>query len=106
MAITQEQVSNRRDKLVESTFHDFAPVWLVNDEYRANESSYLFNLVFYHPVHGWVNQRYKFDTFNNVLYFMGERRVSEEEILRLEEQQPFIPGNGVASVPYNPDNRL
>jgi hypothetical protein len=106
MSVRTDKLSAQRNKKVQETFHDLAPLWLIDDEYRAREDSFFFNVVYLHPVHGWINQRARFDTFNNNLYHLGEARVSEEGALQLQELEPFASGTGAASTPNNPANRL
>src|SRR5205814_6007729 len=86
MAIRSDKLNAQRNKKVKETFHDLAPLWLINDEYRPRENSFLFNVIYLHPVHGWLNQHARFDTFNNVLYRLGEARVSEEGVLQVQEE--------------------
>jgi len=105
MSFTPEQRKNRRYKKVQNLFSDLAPVWLMNDSYRSFRDSFFFNAVYCHSVHGWLNQRLRYDTFNDVLYRLGETRMSETEVLPLEEQAPYVSGNEVACIPNNPGNR-
>lgn len=106
MAISNEQMKARRDRKLRQTLKDLAPIWLVNDEYRPQEDSLVFNVIYLAPVYGWVNQRYKYDAFNDVLYHMGQRRLKEEETLQIQEQEPYIPGEIATRVPVNPAHRL
>ena len=105
-SITHEQRLLNRDKKVQTTFGNVAPLWLISDEYRRRDNSFLFNVVYYHPVHGWINEHIRYDTFNDVLYHMGETRVSEESVLGLQDRDPYISGNGAGSTPNNPGNHL
>ncbi len=66
------------------------PVWLVEETPILKDDAVLFNVVFYHPYYGWVNRRYRFDAFNNVLYHQGQITVSENDALALEEKRPYI----------------
>jgi hypothetical protein len=105
MIINREQMMAQRDKKVRDAFSDFAPVWLINDEYHAPEDSFVFNIVYNNPVHSWINQHLRYDLFNDVLYRMGENRVSEESLLKIQEQDPYIWGSGDASTPNHPADR-
>ena len=106
MSITREQLIDKRYKRVQETFFDLAPVWLINDKYRSREDSFFFNLVYCHPVHGWIDQHIRYDTFNDVLYHMGEARVSENAVLQLQDLDPYVSGSRAACTPNNPANRL
>ena len=105
MSMNSEQKLAKRDKKLHQTFHDLAPVWLINNQYHGREESYFFNIIYQHPVHGWVDQRARYDTFNDVFYRMGETRVSEESLMKIQEQNPYLSGSGEASIPNNPANR-
>jgi hypothetical protein len=50
----------------------------------------LFNVVFIHNRYGWVNRRYRFDAFNNVLYYKGQIAVSEDAALDVQEKEPYV----------------
>jgi hypothetical protein len=95
----------QRDVKVKDVFADFAPVWLMNDEYRASKDSFFFNLVYCHPVHSWINQHIRYDLFNNVLYHMGEKAVSDQTMLEVQEHDPYIAGDGGATTPNHPANQ-
>src|SRR5437773_9534184 len=106
MAFRPEQMRTRRDKKIRDTMGQWAPIWLVHEEYRPHEDSIVFNLVYEHPIYGWVNHRFKYDTFNDVLYHMGQKQIKEEETLPLQEQEPYIFGEIATRVPNDPDQRL
>src|SRR5258708_22879195 len=105
MAIPRQQIAAKRDIKVRAAMSQLAPIWLVTDDYRPNEDALLFNLVYDNPVYGWVNERYKYDSYNDVLYHMGERRLKEEEVLPLEDKDPYIPGEVATRVPNSPAGR-
>ena len=106
MSIRSDRLSAQRNKKIQEIFHDLAPLWLIDDDYRARDASFFFNVIYLHPVHGWLYQRIRFDTFNNNLYRLREARLSQEGILQVQEQEPFVSGTGAASTPNNPANRL
>ncbi len=68
----------------------FAPVWLVSDVVLPADESVILNVMFQHPRYGWVNRRYKYDGFNNVLYYKGQVVVDEYTALAVQENEPFI----------------
>jgi hypothetical protein len=80
----------RRDDKVQPHLEQYAPVWLVHEEPIPQDDALVFNVVFYHPRYGWVNRRYRYDAFNNVLYHRGQTTIGEEEALELEEKKPYI----------------
>ena len=76
----------------------YAPVWLVDDNPVADDELVFFNVVFNHPRYGWVNRRYRFDAFDNVLYHSGQTTITEEKALEVEEQTPYVPAELINSV--------
>src|SRR5258708_37269954 len=106
MAHNRDQMREGRDEKIRGAFSDMAPLWLLNEDYHPQEDSFTFNLIYKHPVHGWINERCKYDGVTDVLYPLGEIRISEDQLLQLHEKEPFIASIGEAVVPINPDNRL
>lgn len=87
-----------RDAKVRSHLEQYAPVWLVNEVAIPQDDALMFNVMFYHPQYGWVNRRYRYDGFNDVLYHKGQNLVSEEKALDLEEQKPYIEADMINTV--------
>jgi len=106
MTISLEQLDLKRHDKVQHTFGGYAPLWLINDHYRSRDDSYLFDVIYAHPVHGWVNQHIRYDTFTDNLYHLGEARISEEAVLALQSEDSYIVGDGDGSIPNNPANVL
>ena len=102
MAINQteklKRMRQRRDAKVHPHLEQYAPVWLVEEKPIPQDDALLFNVVFFHPRYGWVNRRYRFDSFNNVLYHQGQRAISEEEAMSFEEKKPYITAETVNTV--------
>jgi hypothetical protein len=105
MALTIEQARTKRDAKILDSLAEFAPIWLTDDTYRENEEALLFNLVYAHPLDGMVKERFKYDAFNDVLYHMGGRLLSESELLDIEAQPPYIDGEVLTRVPNAPQFR-
>ncbi len=103
---TRQEVAARRDQKVLTTLGEIGPLWLINDVYRPLEESLLFDLVYAHSEYGWVQQRFKFDAFNNVLYHMGVTRLTEAKALEIQEGDPYLLGEVATAVPVHPVNRL
>jgi hypothetical protein len=106
MSLNRAQMMAQRDKKVQNVFLDYAPVWLIKDEYRSRKDSFFFNIVYCNPVHSWINGHYQYDVFNDNLYQLGETRVAEQLLLEIQEQTPYLSGSGMGSIPTNPGNRL
>ncbi|NLE52221.1 MAG: hypothetical protein GX613_12535 [Chloroflexi bacterium] len=87
-----------RDMKVREHFEQYAPVWLVDEEPLVEDETLRFNVVFVHPRYGWVTRRYRFDAFNNVLYYHGQRRLREEDTLDLLDQEPYTPAETINTV--------
>ena len=105
MPISREEMIAKRDEKVLSALKELAPLWLLNEKYRPHEDALSFNLVYDSPVYGWVSHRYKYDGFNDVLYHLGERRLGEEEVLKVQEQEPYVGGEVATTVPNRPAAR-
>ncbi|HLA44222.1 MAG TPA: hypothetical protein VJZ27_12340 [Aggregatilineales bacterium] len=80
-----------RDKKVHEHLSQYAPVWLVNEQAQYDTDALQFEVIFNHPRYGWVNRRYNFDSYNDVLYHKGQTLVSEEDTFELQNQDPYIP---------------
>ncbi len=105
MPISREVMNVQREKKIRGAMGMWAPFWLVDDQYRPREDGLVFSLVYQHPVYGWVKHHFKYDGFNDVLYHMGEARLSEADVLAIQEQEPFIPGEVSTRVPNAPQSR-
>jgi hypothetical protein len=106
MPYTQEQVRALRDIKINALVQGVAPVWLVKEEFRPREDSLIFDLVFQDPSYGWMNRHYKYDGFNDVLYHLGWRLLSEDETLAIQEQEPCTAGEVASHAPNAPANRV
>ena len=80
----------RRDAKSKPHLEQYAPVWIVDEKRVPEDEALLFNVVFQHNRYGWVNRRYKFDGFNQVLYFKGQSSITEDEALKIQAQEPYI----------------
>ena len=79
-----------RDAKVIPHLEQYAPAWIVNEKLIPAEDSIQFNVVFRHPRYGWVNRRYRYDNFNNVLYHKGQKTISEEEAVEIQDSEPYL----------------
>ena len=86
-----KRVHEKRWEKVEPHLKQYAPVWLVEETLIPEDSSIQFHVLFEHHNYGWVNRRYKYDGFNDVLYHKGQTLVDEDDALEIvEAQEPFI----------------
>ena len=85
-----EDILKRRDAKVRLHLLQYAPVWLVDEKVIPREDAVQFNVVFQHNLYGWVNRRYRYDAFNDVLYHKGQTTLSEDEVISIQEKEPYI----------------
>ena len=83
-----ETLKAKRDAKVRPHLTQYAPVWLVDEKIFPDDEAIQFNVVFQHNLYGWVTRRYRYDGFNNVLYFKGETVMPEEKMMALQQQEP------------------
>jgi hypothetical protein len=85
------KVHQMRQVKVEPHLRQYAPVWIIEEKLIPEDSSIQFNVLFQHNIYGWVNRRYRYDGFNDVLYHKGQTLMDEDDALDiLEDREPFI----------------
>lgn len=85
------KVHEMRDAKAIPHLEQYAPVWVIEEKLIPEDSALQFNVLFQHNLYGWVNRRYRYDGFNNVLYHKGQTLVDEEQALELiAEKAPYI----------------
>jgi hypothetical protein len=87
---SSKNLLQRRDAKVIPHIQQYAPVWIVDQHVITEDEAVQFNVVFQHKLYGWVNRRYRYDGFNDVLYHKGQTLLPEEEALLLQENEPYI----------------
>ncbi len=80
----------KRDAKAKPHLEQYAPVWLVNQKIIEDDEAVQFNVVFEHSRYGWVSRRYRYDGFNDVLYYKGQTILSEDEALAVQEKEPYV----------------
>lgn len=98
MPTTKEQLLKLRNAKVKHHLEQYAPVWLVDEKIIEIDEAVQFNVVFQHNLYGWVNRRYRYDGFNDVLYHKGQVLMPEEEVLKLQDKEPYMPAT-IADIP-------
>ena len=84
-------VLKMRDAEAIPHLEQYAPVWLFDEKFLPDDESVIFSVVFQHNLYGWVKRRYKYDSFGDVLYYLGETVIPEDEALTLQSQnEPYI----------------
>jgi hypothetical protein len=94
----QDLLRQKRDSKAMPHLEQYAPAWLVDEKVLLADEAVLFEVVFQHNLYGWVRRRYRYDGFNDVLYYRGQTVLSESETLTIQEKQPYIT-TGVPDVP-------
>lgn len=89
---------SKRDAKVHDHLSQYAPVWLTKEEVLLAEDVIRFEVVFDHPHYGWVKRRYRFDSYNNVLYYNGQVKIDEEQTFELQNETPYISAEFVNTV--------
>lgn len=84
------RILERRDARVAAHLEQYAPVWLVDQRMMPEDDAVRFNVVFQHHLYGWVNRRYKYDSFNDVLYHLGQTSVPEDAALDIQQEEPWV----------------
>jgi hypothetical protein len=86
----EKTLLQKRDAKTIPHIEQYAPVWIVDQKIIPDDEAVQFNVIFQHPLYGWVNRRYRYDGFNNVLYHKGQTLVSEDEALEIQAQEPYV----------------
>jgi len=85
-----QSLREKRDAKAIPHLEQYAPVWIIDETFILDESALQFSAVFQHPEYGWVNRRYRYDGFNNVLYHKGQVSVAESDVLTIQESDPYV----------------
>ena len=93
-----EAIKTLRYQKAQNHLEQYAPIWLVDDKVIVGEDAVQFNVVFQHPTYGWVNRRYRYDAFSDVLFQKGQRTVDEDDALEIQEQEPYIAASMMNSI--------
>jgi hypothetical protein len=91
-------ILEKRNAKVETHLIQYAPVWIIDQKITPSDESVLFDAVFQHNQYGWVRRRYRYDAYNDVLYYKGEVKLSESEVLAIQEKEPYLVST-VADIP-------
>ncbi len=86
----EQSLRDKRDAKVKPHLDQYAPVWIIDEKIILADEAIQFNVMFQHPEYGWVNRRYRYDGFNDVLYHKGQTLMNENDTLPLQETDPYI----------------
>lgn len=85
-----ETLRKKRDIKAMPHLEQYAPVWITDEQVFEIDEALQFDVLFQHHVHGWINRRYRYDGFNNVLYHKGQTLVAEDDALNKIGSSPYI----------------
>ena len=94
--ITKSDLLTKRDAKAKPHLQQYAPVWIVDEIILLEDEAIQFNAVFLHPRAdaesrpAWVSRRYRYDAFNDTLYHKGQTLMDEDDVLELQETEPYI----------------
>lgn len=88
----------KRDAKVREHLSQYAPVWLISEKVIPSDESVQFEVLFQHNLYGWMNRRYVYDGFNNVLYHKGQVPADIDLVNRLTTTEPWL-STVVADIP-------
>lgn len=83
-----EIIREKRDAFIRPHLEQYAPVWLASETVTPETDTAVFEVVFQNPYYGWVKRRYRYDAFDDVLYYLGETVVPEDKVIEIQERQP------------------
>ena len=86
----EQELRAKRDAKAKPHLNQYAPVWIIDEKTISADEAIQFNVMFQHPEYGWVNRRYRYDGFNDVLYHKGQTLMNESEILSVQDKEPYI----------------
>ncbi len=94
----EQTLRSKRDSKAIPHLEQYAPVWIVEEKLIPSDEAVQFNVMFEHPLYGWVNRRYRYDGFNDVLYHKGQTLMNENAVLDAQAKDPYI-ATTVADIP-------
>ncbi|MFP4437172.1 MAG: hypothetical protein ACLFVO_07985 [Chloroflexaceae bacterium] len=80
-----------RDRALASAFRENDFVWLVQERYDPQFDAWNVDFVYQSMMGRWMRKRYRYDGPSGVVYFLGERPVSEEELTSLRRTAKVFP---------------
>lgn len=89
----------KRDAKVREHLTQYAPVWLISEKVISSDESVQFEILFQHNLYGWINRRYLYDGFNDVLYHKGQVPADFELTDSLISTAPWI-SSVIADIPH------
>lgn len=92
--IDSEDVRVKRDRTLATKFRPGERVWMVGEQYDAVFNTWRIDVVRMGKQGQWMRQRYTYDVPTGVVYFFGERPLSDEEFALVRRTgKPFPAGS-------------
>jgi hypothetical protein len=88
--MNKTELLQKRDAKAKAHLEQYAPVWIIDEKFILDEDAIQFNVMFQHGQYGWVNRRYRYDGFNNVLYHKGQTLMPEAEVIAVVDREPYL----------------
>jgi hypothetical protein len=88
--MNEQELRAKRDAKAQPHLDQYAPLWIIDEKVMLFDEAIQFNVMFEHPEYGWVNRRYRYDGFNDVLYHKGQTLMAENQVLLVQEKEPYI----------------
>jgi len=87
---TDPTLLEERDQRIATMFKPNERVWIVDEHYFPDSTIWRIDLVSRSKEGYWMRKRYRYEVPTRVLYFMGQRPLSEEEFATVRrEGKPF-----------------
>lgn len=86
----KDDIRQKRDVKTIPHLEQYAPVWIIDEQFFEVDEAVQFNVLFQHVSHGWVSRRYRYDAFNNTLYHKGQQLMGEDKALEYMDKEPYI----------------
>lgn len=71
---------SERDRVLALLLKPNETAWLLEERYEAPTSSWMLTIVRQGAQASWMRQRYRYDSAVDVLFFLGERPLNDEEL--------------------------
>ncbi len=88
---TSSAMLAKRDRALAMAFHPDEMVWLAGERYDDIIDTWIVDVVRMSKLGRWMHQRYSYDTTNSVIYFMGERPATDDELATLRHKGKVFP---------------
>lgn len=83
--------TTERDIELAAAFRPNELVWLVSEHYVPTDESWIVDIVRKGLQGRWMRQRYRYDVPSGVIYFLGERPVTNQELSDLRRSGKVFP---------------